>query len=255
MSKGIFRVYQDEKDPRDIHFEMIPDAIDSVPEGQQILKDEIEKALTVLKMIFPEGDNKYYPYYRPLLSLAQLGLVGENAQPELASRALESLKYDIVSIEGGKIKNKYLNSLGRNSMMLGGPLLVTAVLLRIIFGYNSEAIRIIESFLFLLSGCMAGVWLSFGVRKIAFKFEELHVLEEDRLEPRIRLIFAGLLSLVFGLLFSTSAVVITVGEVNTSEFTENLQIALLLGLVLGFSENALPSALSKHVSSFIKAPE
>jgi hypothetical protein len=55
---------------------------------------------------------------------------------------------------------------------------------------------------------MAGVRLSFGARKTSIRFEDLHILEEDRLEPLVRLVFAGLLTLVLALLFSTQAVTI-----------------------------------------------
>jgi hypothetical protein len=78
------------------------------------------------------------------------------------------------------------------------------------------------------------------------------VLEEDRLEPVVRLIFAGLLTVIFGLLFSTGAVVVKVGALTTADFTRNLQIALLIGMIFGFSETALPSALASQASSFVK---
>jgi hypothetical protein len=100
---------------------------------------------------------------------------------------------------------------------------------------------------------MAGVWLSFGARKTYFKFEDLHIPEQDRLEPLIRLFFAGLLTMMFGLMFSTHALTITIGGVDSSQFTSSPEIAILIGMLCGFSEQALSSQLTKHASSFLES--
>jgi hypothetical protein len=58
--------------------------------------------------------------------------------------------------------------------------------------------------------------------------------------------------IIFGLLFSTKAVSVQVGAIDTGDLTSNHQIGVLIGLVFGFSETALPSALSSHAASFLK---
>ena len=98
---------------------------------------------------------------------------------------------------------------------------------------------------------MAGVWLSFGARKATFRFEDLHIPEQDRLEPMIRLFFAGLLTVILGLLFSVNAVSLTVGSITTSEINSNFRVALLIGMLCGFSEQILSSKVAKEASSFL----
>jgi hypothetical protein len=71
--------------------------------------------------------------------------------------------------------------------------------------------NILAGFFALWSGCMAGVWLSFGARKATFKFEDLHIPEQDRLAPVIRLFFVGLLTIILGFAFSVGAVAVNIG--------------------------------------------
>ena len=85
---------------------------------------------------------------------------------------------------------------------------------------------------------MAGVWLSFGARKRHFKFEDLQILEQDLLEPFVRLFFTGLLTLVLGLLLSTKILVIALGSVESWQFTQDSSLALLIGILSGFSEQS-----------------
>jgi hypothetical protein len=98
---------------------------------------------------------------------------------------------------------------------------------------------------------MAGVWLSFGTRNVVITFEDLGVLEKDRLSPAIRLVFAGLLTVVIGLLISTKAIVLELGGLSTAEFIEDTKVALLIGALCGISELALSAKVSQHARDFL----
>ncbi len=249
-SKGYFIVFRDTEHKDDIHFRQIELSGDeSIPEEQLQLRDEVDKASTSIRMIFLNEPEKFEQYFRSLLALAQLGLVGDSANPNLAARALASLKHEILAREGGRIKNQYMKVLGKYALAFGVPVLILAVLVNIFFNEQT----LLQSYLFLWVGCMAGVWLSFGSRKIELKFEELNVLEKDRLNPSIRLIFAGLLTIVVGLLISTESVVFELGGLSTSQFQTNIQVALLIGILCGISEQVLSTKISQHASDFIGA--
>lgn len=245
MPEGSFTVAPD-GDTRDIVFRVKPNTGD-LPEDQLTLKDDIEKSLTVLRGLFSPGDPRFASYFRALLSLAQLGLAAEPAHPLLATRALVALKNEVVAREAGRIKNLYMKELGRVSLLLGLPLFSAAIITTALF----PAHRMLSGFLALLAGCMAGVWLSFGARKVSLPFEELHIPEADRLEPLVRLLFAGFLTFAMGLLFSLGAITVTVGSVTTSLINESLRVALLVGLLCGFSEQLLATRVAKQASSFL----
>lgn len=248
MPKGAFRVYQEQDDPRDIRFELCPDMINEVPQDQSALRDEVDRALVVLRMIFPASDSRFNDYFRQLLSLAQAGLVGDTAQPAAARKALLVLKDQITAQEGGRIKNKYMKELGWKALMIGPGFLVIGYIADWFLKLDTVLIK----FLWLWVGCMAGVWLSFGARKRDIKFEELHVLEQDRLEPFVRLVFAGLLTVIVGLLFSTKVVEVRLGSVESWQFTQDIQIALLFGMLLGFSEQVLPTKVAAKATELLK---
>jgi hypothetical protein len=101
-------------------------------------------------------------------------------------------------------------------------------------------------------GAMAGVWLSFGTRKALLKFEDLGVLEEDRLDPMVRLVFAGLLTLIIALTFALKVVVVTMGAIRTDQIVNDPLVALLIGMLCGVSEKALSSNVTKQASNLFR---
>ncbi len=247
MPTGAFRVYQDEKDPRDIHFQLADD-IETVPKDQAALRDGVDRTLTVLRVIFRDDDRGFRQYFGPLLSLAQFGLVGDTAQPETASQTLEVLKEQITAQEGGRIKNQYMKELGLRAVLLAAPALIIALVIKLWPLSGS----VWGNYLLLWVGSMGGVWLSFGVRKKVLKFDDLHILEQDRLEPTVRLLFAGLLSFIVALLFSTKTVVVKLGAIESWQFRESGELAILFGLLLGFSEMALSTKVGSQATELLK---
>ena len=246
---GAFIVFQDEQDPRDIHFKIGGGSL-PVPKEQLDLKTDIESVLTVMRIIFPD-DKDFSHYFRPLLSLAQAGLVGEHARPSVAAGALAALKNEITAREAGKIKNRYMKDLGVKAAALATIALAGAVGIRGVLAYKQSqlpsAIQF-ANFLFLWAGCMAGVWLSFGARKTVFRFEDLHIPEEDRLEPFVRLFFAGLLTVIIGLIFTLKAVVVQLGGISSVSIIDSVRVSLLVGLLGGFSEQVLSTAVAKQAA-------
>ena len=247
-NKGYFIVCRDEANDMDIRFQQISlDDGEVIPDLQLELRDQIDSALTTIRILFADQHERFDEYFRPLLSLAQLGLVGKSANPSLAQRALDSLKFEIVSREGGAIKNGYMKKLGQASLLLGLPAIFLGILIR---EYTTD-LDTLGCFLFLWSGCMAGVWLSFGARKIQISFDELGILEQDRLSPAIRLVFAGLLTMIIGLLVATEAVVLQLGDFSTANLMTDIKVQLLIGSLCGISEQALSSKVSQHAKDFL----
>lgn len=245
IARGAFTVYRDQNDSCDIHFQQIELNGGAIPEDQLALKDEVENGLLVLRSLFPKGGAKFESYFHPLLSLAQLGLVGE-ANPYLALRTLKNLKLQVIVQEGAGIKNQYMRRLGFSALVIGFPTLVLALYLK-----HFTALESYSSFCFLWSGCMAGVWLSFGIRKPKLRFEDLHVLEADRLSPYIRLFFAGLLTVVLGLLISTEAIAVSIGSLSTQDLEASSKIAFLIGVLCGVSEQTLSEKIGKTATNLV----
>jgi hypothetical protein len=60
-----------------------------------------------------------------------------------------------------------------------------------------------------------------------------------------------LLTLLVGLLFSTEVVSVQLGSVNTAELDSNARLALLIGALCGFSEQALSSSVAQQASRML----
>lgn len=241
--QGAFRVYPSQENHRDIHFEKIDLNGRKIPEEQLDLKDEVEKVLFVLDKLFPQSDKQdtFDIYFPQLLSIAQLGLVGPEANPTLASRTLKVFNDNLVAREGARVKNKYMRKLAARSLLFGVPSLTLAFILK----YAMTEYIIYSCILFIWSGCMGGVWLSFGIRKVSISLDDLYMLEADGLEPIVRLFFAGLLGIIASLVFATKSVVVSVGELSTADIFLSSKVALLIGFLCGISEIALSEKISK----------
>lgn len=99
---------------------------------------------------------------------------------------------------------------------------------------------------------MVGAWLSFGTRKVVLSFYDLIRLEDDQIEPGLRLIFTGLLTHILLLMVATGVLDITVGTFHAFGFFASASVAFLFGAICGLSEKALPTALSQRASSILE---
>jgi hypothetical protein len=242
---GAFKVYRDGDNPSDIHFEI---QAKDIPREQLELRDQIAGALSIVRIIITDT-TRFEEYFRNLLSLAQAGLVGETANPDLALRALKEFKDDVTAREAGRIKNQYMKNLGFRACLL---VAVLCAIWLAVFLLKQGSPFLSNLFRFEI-GTMIGVWLSFGTRKPILSFEDLHILEEDRLEPTVRLLFAGLLALIVALAFHLKVVTLTLGSLTTEQLDSQPWVAFFLGLLSGVGEKALSTNVTRQASHLLKA--
>jgi predicted membrane protein len=86
-------------------------------------------------------------------------------------------------------------------------------------------------------------------------FYDLARIEEDQLDPSIRLAFTGLLTLVLALMLSTGLIAVTIGGFHANEWPKSVEDALLLGALAGLGEKALPANIMKHAGSLMMGKE
>jgi hypothetical protein len=184
--------------------------------------------------------------------------VGPNAQPETAARALRNLKDEILINEAGVVKNRHLFELGYWALVF----VACSVFLGLVFHGMAEKgwlsavnTRVLGKFCYAWAGAMAGAWVSYGYRKAQFTFEDLGRPEADYLWSSTRLIFTGIQTIIVGLLLVLAIVNISFGPVSTADFATSVEVAVLVGLLCGFSEQTLPSAIAKQASAFLQKVE
>jgi hypothetical protein len=253
QSRGYYEVRTNPNDERDIQFIILERDDDApIPEEMLEFKDMIEKALLSLQRVFPESeDYKFQKYFDPLLSLARVGLVGHDANVHVGERALESWKESLIANEGYKIKTNYWNSLGWRAAVFSIISLAFGVI-AVNIPELSEDVKIIVALLFVWTGCMAGVWISFGIRRQELALEDLADLAKQRLKPSNRLVFAGMMSIFISLFFLTDIIVIEFGNITTSDLESLYYVQILLGMVLGLSEQTLSTKVVEKTSEIVK---
>lgn len=186
-------------------------------------------------------------YIRKLAGIGRVGLEGPHA--ELATLALNGLKADFVSAEAGRVKNTYIRGLG---LACG----IVAIVILLIYaavqtgGITADFWVVHKAFLVAGAGAAIGTWLSFSIRRVELSFENLAVLEEDLLDPSVRVIFVIGLTMTACLLFWNGAMNIEIGNLKTSNFVG--ATAFLVGLFAGISERALATAISGRAAAFVK---
>jgi hypothetical protein len=232
-----------------------------IPPDQLKLKADIETTMMTLKVILPvkneqappktmtANQHRYAAYQIKLLGIAQTGLQTP-ADPNSARQPLEALQADILLREGPRVKNKYMKRLGVAAAALAAVSAVAYLVLR----NNPQASDLLYAYrnLFvLLTGTMIGTWLSFGLRRSKILFKDLSALEEDMMEPAVRLIFTGLIAITIAFVFRTGMVNVNIGGLNSANLLANGSSALLIGMLLGVSELALPGMLTRRASQFV----
>lgn len=251
-------------DAVEIYFGIRMDEVVQVPKEQQDLQIEISKILQIVKSLWLNeiGDNrsKFRIYYVRLFRLAQLGLEGPKVSPELAMVALKDLASELIALEAGKVKNSHLKRLGISAAKLSAPFLIMYFIVNLVTGNQfinqMERLSVDPStfgnFMLLWIGCFIGVWLSYGIRTTTIVLNDLVITDADRLAPFTRLIFAGVFSMILGLLFLYGVVDVRIGEYSLTQISHNPIIAFLIGVFCGISELSLPASVGKRAGDFME---
>lgn len=259
MAEGAFTIkylrQDNQPDGRKYKIEFqIKDGAAAIPDDQATLMLGIDRVVDTLNALFPGPDKRFDSYLEEAFSLASAGLVGDSAQPLTAARALESLKDEILMNEAGIVKNKHLLELGTWALYFAGGTIGLGLLFHTmaqLWWLPAVNTRLLGQFCYAWAGAMAGTWISFGFRKAQFTFDDLRRPEADYLWSSVRLIFTGLQTVIIGLLLVLEIVNISFGKISTAHFTTSVELAVVIGLLCGFSEQTLPSAIAKHASAIL----
>ena len=225
------------------------------PQDQRDLKNAVERALTIIKALYskPQDRQKLNEAVAKLTSLSQVGLVGLGASPTVGFDALRVFEADIVEREAGPIKNQYMCKLGLWAIRFGAVGVIAYFLYTYLPSLPFEKIYQYRNFFLVWTGCMAGAWASFASRNVTLAFNDLVALEEDRIEPQLRLLFTGVLTIILALIFTTGVADIHVGTFQASNILRSGSVALLIGAFAGLAEKALPSAVMARANTVITA--
>ncbi|WP_227869227.1 hypothetical protein [Nitrosospira lacus] len=252
----------------DIYFGVVNTVPQPPPKDQLELQQDIEKVLRTVQLIYGHPvagsvercKSQFRSYYMRLFRLAQLGLEGPDASPEISKSALATVSANLIDDEASRVKNGHLVRLGGTAIVLALPFILLYLVMRItppndglanlLLSFGIERV-IFANFMLLWVGCFIGVWLSYGIRTSVFTLTDLTVTDSDRLLPVIRLLFAGSLTMILGIMFMLGVVQISLGNHSLTDFSTSPMLAFLVGTLCGISELLLPTTVGKRASDFI----
>jgi hypothetical protein len=239
---------------REIVFQRIGDTTPA-PADQLDLFADIAGTLTVLEVILPPGappggpGDRFDQYRVKLFSLAQVGLQG-SADPKVARQGLTALQAEILAREGPRVKNDYMIVLG--AWAIGFALVGTLIYFALRWWAPHDWLLYdVRNIFVLWVGTMIGTWLSFGIRRAILTMKDLSTLEADMVGPPIRLVFTGLIAGTLGLVFICAMVNVDIGGLHSADLLSRGSRALLIGILMGVSEQALPATLTRRASQFV----
>jgi hypothetical protein len=253
----------------DIYFGIKQDK-EPPPKDQVDLLDKVQKVLRTVRVLYASTDSEsernqrqFRSYYVRMYRLAQVGLEGSSVSPDIATVALATTTSDLIDDEAVNVKGAHLRILGRKATIASAGCLALYVLLRLTSShwtsFNNFLIsmriqsNLLANFMLLLVGCFLGVWLSYGIRTTTFALSDLIVTDADRLTPVIRLIFAGSLTIILGIVFTIPLVEVSIGKTSVTDIATDPMLAFAVGCFCGVSELALPTAVSSRASEFIQS--
>lgn len=245
-----------------------------IPPAAGDLKREIDSSLNIIQSVMNDkrdrvGNSNYGEriakidvafddYLRQLEDIARVGLMTcEPTRTAFARQDLVRLQNLVTVREAGDVKNSYVISLFKWCGVATVIFTCTYILSMTLLKQSSEgsifqSLFALRNFSLLAVGTSVGTWLSFSIRKQELQFQDLAVLETDRLIPSTRVVYMIGLSSLLGLSLFTGAIVAGLGTVTGSQALHSHgSWALLIGLLSGLAERALGIVVSKESSRFV----
>lgn len=266
---GAYLVYEyprDVVDPSDIGFELQANFTGPVPEDQDKLKSDVERALVVISAIYRPNDDRFKYYFSRLVSLTQMGLVGATANPSSAQRTLQGLLKEFADKEGAEVKRRYLKSINNATLVIliiilplavfftVFPVVFSGLLNEIMYRYTnysdySQSFNVFGNFLFVLCGCVVGIWLSSVAKAGSIDFQRFHVIEEWQINPLTKIIFTSVSAIIFSFFVYKKFIILSIGGISLNSFHEESIVAIIFGALCGLAERAMSSKLTKQAES------
>lgn len=180
----------------------------NIPDDQSELQLSLDAVCAVLRHRFcKRNPEKFEEEFIRLLKLAQAAFSSEYAQINQGNKNLEAYKDELLKNEGPVIKDEYLKELAIAALKASAIILFVTIAVRSALyffekhgfieainteGHTAKSLLVslkwdskysIMHFGVFLISCMWGIWLSFAVRHLEFRFEQLQHPESDFMRP------------------------------------------------------------------------
>lgn len=238
----------------------------------------------VLQEVYPADDQKaearFRPFFVRLFFIVQLALEGDvtasatNTRQSVGGRLnnddakaeLAAMEVDLIDDEAPRVKNQHLRDLARWAAGLSAPFLLGYVVLSLLYeapppppGGPSDFMifltklhvepLVAANFMLLWIGTFVGVCLSYGIRTTTFSVTDLIKPNSDYLAPHMRLLLTGTLAMLLTLISVASLGDVEIGSLKISDITGKPMLAIVVGAIMGISEQKLSGSVATRVSA------
>ena len=198
-------------------------------------------------------------YLHPLYGIAEVG--GTSTYNSFAKKRLEGFKNSFVRTKWWSLKLPFVKKLGITCLKVITIYLIIIIALKSDFldSYDYDKLNIDRGFLinwfFVLMGTALGTWVSFSLFKKNKTLEEIKSLRDNIPHPVYRLALVSIVASIFYLLFITEVFNLEIGGgevLNTKNIgsLDHGNLALLVGIFLGFGENKIGELLRTRIDTF-----
>jgi hypothetical protein len=201
----------------------------------------------VLRVLFHGTEEKLFRDYFDRLLITATGVFNPNGFRPEALSSLKLLQDEVVHTAGPRIKGNYLRRLGRATILALLIVALATVGLHVAILYaEASSYSWAEKIGVLLAASFIGMFFSASVRNQKLSFETLVTPPADIMHPWIRLVVYGIAVTILALILQKKIVTITFGEVfSTASIGDDFPTAVLVGLLLGVAEIALPEEVAR----------
>jgi hypothetical protein len=221
-----------------------------VPKEQEEARQQLENMCKVLRIVFFDAHKKLFDeQFGRLLTIAQ-GVFTPNGFRLEPLNDLSHIKEEIFRTAGAAVKAKYLWRMARTCLTAASIIFVSAALLHFLDRYvvaqgwfdgDSSGLRVsVFNTGCLLATAMVGLFFASCVRNMEITFETLILPDADLAAPWIRVVFFGIAIFIMALLFQAKVLTVAIGNVSTASIADSPVVAIVVGLLLGVAERAVP---------------
>lgn len=232
--------YPDENKPTDIAF--TPVNKKTIPKEYLRFKADVEAFIATINVLFSKDKDTQSQFYDEAYYAAELCFSGDKSDLLTATQTLDEVKDKLTSSYWAKVRDGILAKYGSAVFLFSLPFVLGFYVL-------SESYKFY--FISLIGTCV-GSWLSLAIRTKQLVFDDIRQHLSEVTSPYIRCIFACVLSFVFLMLLKVGFVEIKLGTISSKDISTNLEVALTLGILLGFGEKYLISSINNKSQRIFK---
>jgi hypothetical protein len=217
----------------------------------------------------------YEKEFARLLGYAQVIFGGNPAMLSNGQKWLADFRQEVLEREGPALKNAYLKRLAKAALIASGGILTVALSIRIALGVakyfnvlivDGASVTLGGSVRFdilvapvhfgvVMAASMWGIWLSWFWSCSTLAFEQLNVIEADMLQPWCRFLGYGITAFMAALILLSGVVSVNLGAYSATHMCDNIVVALLVGLALGFLDKMLPDFVRRPLEAVMGAAQ